>query len=144
MRLSLRVANAAYFTVGMVIAFLSAINPANYAEGISSAELTSSVLGIVMAAAVYVAPSAIMALLIIPVNYLSCEYELKLINALPKKKNPPLENSVDGRKTLALNCARIAIIALAVVFIILGVNNGDMEDVVQKAVKICTECIGLG
>ena len=144
MRLSLRVANAAYFTVGMVIAFLSAINPANYAEGISSAELTSSVLGIVMAAAVYVAPSAIMALLIIPVNYLSCEYELKLINTLPKKKNPPAESSVDGRKTLALNCARIAIIALAVVFIILGVNNGGMEDVVQKAVKICTECIGLG
>ena len=32
----------------------------------------------------------------------------------------------------------------AVVFIILGVMNGSMKDVLVKAIKICTECVGLG
>lgn len=36
------------------------------------------------------------------------------------------------------------IFTVAVVFIILGALNGGMTDVLIKAVKICTECIGLG
>ena len=39
---------------------------------------------------------------------------------------------------------RIALVGAAVVFIILGVANGGMADVLNKAIKICTECIGLG
>lgn len=39
---------------------------------------------------------------------------------------------------------RAALLALAVVFIIAGIANGSMEDVLIKAVNICTECIGLG
>lgn len=40
--------------------------------------------------------------------------------------------------------ARYVIAGAAVVLIILGIANGGMADVLQKAVKICTECIGLG
>lgn len=36
------------------------------------------------------------------------------------------------------------ILAAAIVFILLGVMNGGAEDVLIKAVNICTECIGLG
>ncbi len=36
------------------------------------------------------------------------------------------------------------ILVVAVVFIVLGVQNGGMADVLGKAVRICTECIGLG
>lgn len=39
---------------------------------------------------------------------------------------------------------RICVLSLAVVFIVLGVLNGGHEDVLNKAVKICMECIGLG
>lgn len=39
---------------------------------------------------------------------------------------------------------RIALVGTAIVFIILGVTNGGMADVLNKAIKICTECIGLG
>ena len=39
---------------------------------------------------------------------------------------------------------RILLYAAAVVFIVLGVMNGEAQDVFIKAVKICTECIGLG
>ena len=39
---------------------------------------------------------------------------------------------------------RVAIFVLAAVFIGLGIWNGSAEGVLQKAIKICTECIGLG
>ncbi len=39
---------------------------------------------------------------------------------------------------------RIALVGCAVVFIVMGIVNGGMVDVLNKAIKICTECIGLG
>ncbi len=39
---------------------------------------------------------------------------------------------------------RVAVFVLAVLFIGLGIWNGGAEGVLQKAIKICTECIGLG
>ena len=39
---------------------------------------------------------------------------------------------------------RIALVGCAIVFVTLGVLNGGMSDVLNKAIKICTECIGLG
>ena len=39
---------------------------------------------------------------------------------------------------------RLAVLALALVFIGVGIWNGGMKDVLDKAIKICTECIGLG
>ena len=39
---------------------------------------------------------------------------------------------------------RAALLVLAVVLIVAGVFNGSARDVFGKAVKICTECVGLG
>ncbi len=39
---------------------------------------------------------------------------------------------------------RIALAVITLVFIIVGIFNGGMADVLTKAVNICTECIGLG
>ena len=39
---------------------------------------------------------------------------------------------------------RLFFLVLGALFIILGIVNGGMDDVLQKAVRICTECIGLG
>lgn len=46
-----------------------------------------------------------------------------------------------GRGLMAI---RIGVFALAVVFIVLGICNQGMRDVLIKAINICTECIGLG
>lgn len=46
-------------------------------------------------------------------------------------------------KTFSL-VAKIALACLIVVFIIVGIVNGGMDDVIAKANKICSECIGLG
>ena len=39
---------------------------------------------------------------------------------------------------------RGVILVIGVIFIVLGVLNGGMADVLGKAIRICTECIGLG
>lgn len=44
----------------------------------------------------------------------------------------------------AKNILRALLITAAAVLIALGIMNGGMADVLAKAIKICTECIGLG
>lgn len=39
---------------------------------------------------------------------------------------------------------RIAVGCLALVFVVCGIVNGNMARILQKAINICTECIGLG
>ena len=43
-----------------------------------------------------------------------------------------------------LLAVRIAVFLIAVSFIVWGILNGGMADVLGKAINICTECIGLG
>lgn len=45
---------------------------------------------------------------------------------------------------LTLLIVRVALLIFAVTFIILGIFNGGADDVLGKAINICTECIGLG
>ncbi len=52
----------------------------------------------------------------------------------PKEKSP----SPDHRRL------RLLLLALAVVFIVAGIFNGSMNAVINKAIRICTECVGLG
>lgn len=35
-------------------------------------------------------------------------------------------------------------LSLAVVFILMGIQRGETQDVLRKAVNICMECIGIG
>lgn len=39
---------------------------------------------------------------------------------------------------------RAVLLAAAIVLIVMGIFNGSLEDVLVKAINICTECIGLG
>ena len=49
-----------------------------------------------------------------------------------------------NNKNKAINITRVALLALSVLLIVVGIFNGGAEDVLQKAINICTECIGLG
>ena len=49
----------------------------------------------------------------------------------------------EKNKNKAINIARVSILALSVLLIVVGIFNGGAEDVLQKAINICTECIGL-
>ena len=43
-----------------------------------------------------------------------------------------------------ITVTRVALLLCAIAFIVLGVMNGGLYDVLVKAINICTECIGLG
>lgn len=80
---------------------------------------------------------------------ISCERALIYAKAIMLLPAPAAEKKPEGKHTKALPryaiiVARVALIAVAVLMIIFGIFNGGMNDVLQKAIKICTECIGLG
>ena len=68
----------------------------------------------------------------------SVERETKTLALLPTVAEEP------PRPSRKLLIARTAVLTAAVIFLILGVANGGALDVIGKAVRICTECIGLG
>jgi hypothetical protein len=39
---------------------------------------------------------------------------------------------------------RAIVLSVAAVFVVVGIFNGSMADVLIKATRICTECVGLG
>lgn len=39
---------------------------------------------------------------------------------------------------------RIALIAVGLFLVVFGVSKGDYNDVMNKAIRICYECIGIG
>ena len=60
-------------------------------------------------------------------------------------KTPELYSAPENKAlSRSLPLARIVVLALGVLFVVLGIFNGGAGDVLNKAVAICTECIGLG
>ena len=69
----------------------------------------------------------------------SMEREIALLKGVSGNRAP--EAAAKPSRVLFV---RIALYALAITLIVLGINNGGMRDVLIKAINICTECIGLG
>ena len=59
-------------------------------------------------------------------------------------KAPAALNSISPETARRRILLRRILMAAAVLFIVLGIFNGSMKDVLIKAIKICTECVGLG
>lgn len=56
----------------------------------------------------------------------------------------PAPGSTGKRASGSFRALRAALLVLAIVLIAAGISNGSARDVFGKAVKICTECVGLG
>ncbi len=55
------------------------------------------------------------------------------------------DKSVLEHKKEHIRCGvRIVVLVVALTFVIVGIINGGMADVLGKAIRLCTECIGLG
>lgn len=105
--------------------------------------------GDVLLALAGVLPLSVMAVAIhIPKEYLierSAAKEIVLIKESIKTNGAPALADKDSSKGKnAIVIARYVALGAAALLIILGIINGGMADVLNKAVKICTECIGLG
>lgn len=59
------------------------------------------------------------------------------------KQLPPLTEKPE-HKSVAVYIVRYGILALSVAVIVYGLATGGWQDVLTKAVNICTECVGLG
>lgn len=59
-----------------------------------------------------------------------------------KEEKQTKEKGIRSEKIIFF--ARIALLCCGVALVIVGICNGGMKDVFAKAIKICTECIGLG
>ena len=59
------------------------------------------------------------------------------------KAGAPLYNTSPETARRRILIRRVLLVA-AVIFVVLGVQNGSMKDVLVKAIRICTECVGLG
>ncbi len=60
------------------------------------------------------------------------------------KQCPPRTAKAAPKKAAFATVVRYAVLGLAVVFMVYGLATGGWQDVLTKAVNICTECVGLG
>ena len=60
------------------------------------------------------------------------------------KQCPPLRQVKTAGKPTAACAARYVVLALSIALVVYGLVSGGWQDVLTKAVNICTECVGLG
>ncbi len=134
---------SALFTAAALIFVL---NPARY----SVEEVNTDIAYSVVIAAISTA--LIFATVFVASRFLETSYaaeiegtkaELKRLR-LSGKETDSFLASLSKNEGHTVLLVRVIIFAVAVTFIILGIFNGGMADVLGKAVRICTECIGLG
>lgn len=136
-RRNIRLTAGAVICACTVLAGSYLLNPENFA----SLDL-ESVVGSMM---LHVSPWVVLALAAAAaasvLNGQSVLREIEILKAAPQEK---IQAEAVAEKKSAIPAVRIALYAAAAVFIVLGVMNGGLWDVLVKAVNICTECIGLG
>ena len=135
LRRNIWIATAAVLLLCAVMAGFFLLNGSNFA----SWDL-ERVMGEML---VHTAPWAAVALLAVYVALRACDKsclrEAEALRGQPAGKPAPLQE-----KPLPASVLRADLYAAAIVFIVLGVMNGGLYDVLVKAINICTECIGLG
>lgn len=140
----------ALLTVGVTVTLIYTLDLSNYTD-----EYNASVARAAVLAALSLLPSIILAVVLSFRLTDSADRELAILSKMPKigvsggacQEKNGISHAfsslfADGSRSLLIT--RCVLVAVSLVFITLGIFNGGMRDVLEKAVKICTECIGLG
>ena len=145
----------ALITLSATLPLIFLLNPDNFPA--VSGEYNAEILHGMLVYLAFLSPAIVYSVVYTVLFDLSCKREIELskaaIKVLPKgtlaeeDSTCPLCRAVGylkkNEKPIILG-VRIALVGCALLFIVLGVRNGGMTDVLNKAIKICTECIGLG
>ena len=67
-----------------------------------------------------------------------------LISIYKAERETERDIQAEASKAKRLHAVKTALLIIAVIFVIAGIFNGSMEDMLIKAINICTECVGLG
>ena len=146
---------AVLLSLSAILPLFYLLNPANFPA--VSGEYNAEILHGMLVYLAFLAPAAIYEVVFVIVRDLSLTREHEALKDAIKtsgkadvqdeKCDCPIRGALDfvkkNDKPILLG-VRIALVGCALVFIALGVVNGGMTDVLNKAIKICTECIGLG
>lgn len=136
----------------LAVSFVYIVNPANF-PGIDAN--TEILYGLLIYLA-FLSPAIIFEAVRVIILDFSYNREAAILKTLPKKAQADTDSAHSCSKFSGLSSflaknekdltfgIRIALTVCAVVFIVMGIVGGGMVDVLNKAIKICTECIGLG
>ena len=150
------------WVIALVIILVFTLNSANYKNEVVNQSVKDLALVVFPSSLIAIGVSYAVSI----VNKLSKKRELELLKSIVKQNKEALDgNGKSGHlpqidslfallnkiktamgkyENLSIWACRGALFVVAVVLIVLGVLNGGMEDVLAKAIRICTECIGLG
>lgn len=143
LRLILRIGTAILYAALMICPLIYFLNPENFTVSDLNADVIRAVIvALIPAVAGLVLCWICRLLLQSSFHRESAVYKNALAQghkASSKGTDPTQTRSC--RTTIAV---RAVIAVFALVLIVMGIRNGGAEDVLKKAIAICTECIGLG
>ena len=135
---------AAVCTVFIAVALVFVLNPARYDPSEYNSTVVELVLFALAPCAAIVGGYFILSLILTK----SYGTELALVKAQVASSSPkeaPLSKPDGSKNTQKLYTGiRIAVLTVAVALIVTGIAVGDVKDIIDKAIRICQECIGIG
>ncbi len=144
---SMRITAAAICLISAVYPFLYLNNLDNFTS--IDAQLNAQVLDAVIPSLCFAAAALGYCYAVRLLSDISCERALLYAKSImllpaPAAEKKPLGRQEKGLPTYTIFVLRAVIFLAAVGMILAGIFNGSANDVLQKAIRICTECIGLG
>lgn len=141
-RIAYIVVSSLIYAVSLTVAFIYCFNQSNFPSVDITDEVARAVL-VILCCTIASFATALGAKALFSAS-ISRELEITKKVLGVSKKTSKSEEKPQKKQGVLINIARGVILALAIIFIIIGISNGGMADVLGKAVRICTECIGLG
>ena len=138
----------------VIICLLSAAYPLVYLNNMEhftsiDTQLNAQVLDAVIPSLCFAAAALSFCCAVRLLSDLSCESAILYAKAIMLLPAPAAEKKPSGKQekglpAYAIFVLRVFLVVAAVGMILAGIFNGSANDVLQKAIRICTECIGLG
>lgn len=136
-------------TVVCIIATIPALIFAQNKENFSIIELEDCVTSLLMHSLPFIILVILSFIVLFFIERASIDRQIKISKSAilrspnyRSEANDLLFRKEKKNKALVI-AARLSIIVVAIIFVVIGIFNGGMADVLSKAVNICTECIGL-
>lgn len=133
-----------YRVVTGVLVALLMLYPLSYFLDVRHFSITNLTGDIIRAVLIALIPAAVSLLLIYICAFLEDRNIRRELEILKNITGKPQYVPAKPQCKHALLLLRCGIFAVALIFIVLGIHNGGIVAVLGKAIRICTECIGLG
>ena len=146
-RLFAWIAYAAVCLAGVIVCTVYLVNPNHF----TSADITGEVTAAVLTVLPWVIAAFVCAIGIFAFEEYALEQQLAIVKKAVVANAKNLKKAVEtieqpslleNKKVIA--GVRIGLLIVGVTLFVIGIFNGGLNDVLIKAINICTECIGLG